>query len=117
MFSKTELDFLKGNLQVSETYARILHHRINKKVVSLREVIPLLTERGYQIPYVTENCNGVTEFSNASQETFATNQSEHTLKNTFFSLNTSENSIFSGRTSGSPEEIRTPVAGSKAPYA
>lgn len=36
MFSKAELDFLKGKLKVSETYARLLRYRINKKVESFR---------------------------------------------------------------------------------
>ena len=48
MFSKTELDFLKGKLNISETYAQLLRHRTNKKVESLREIIPILTENGYQ---------------------------------------------------------------------
>ena len=88
MFSKTELEFLKGKLKVSETYARLLRLRINKKVESLREVIPILTANGYQIPYVTENSNVVTEFSNASLRNPSFHQSENNLKNNSISPDT-----------------------------
>lgn len=64
MFSKTELEFIKGELQVSNSYARVLRYRINKKVESLREVLPHLIKNGYLIFCVTENSNDVTEFSN-----------------------------------------------------
>ena len=64
MFSKTELKFLKEEIQVSEGHARVLKYRINKKVKALKKVIPLLRKKGYDIPYIMENSNGVTEFSN-----------------------------------------------------
>lgn len=49
MFSRVELEFLKGNARISEGYGRVLQHRINKKLESFREVLPLLIQRGYQI--------------------------------------------------------------------
>jgi hypothetical protein len=88
MFSKAELEFLKGKNEMSEGYTRVLHHRITKKLENFKEVLPFLIEEGYQIPYVSENSNGVTEFSNTPLANSTLQQSEHTLKNGSFSPNT-----------------------------
>ena len=89
MLSKIELEFLKSPENFDADYRRVLRHRVNSKVQELREEIALLQKCGFG---VTENCNGVTEFSNGQQ-----------------SLNQAIN--------GSPGEIRTLVGGSKARYA
>jgi hypothetical protein len=66
MLRNAEIKFLQGK-RVSEQYSRVLHHRINRKLEKLSDIMPLLIENGYEIPHITECCNNVTENSNITQ--------------------------------------------------
>src|ERR687887_2753361 len=63
LLTKTELEWLNGNIQVSYTYQRKIKSDIKKKIRILQELeLPLLIEKGF-IPRptdVTANCNAVT---------------------------------------------------------
>ena len=75
MFSKRELDYLKGKIKPNYDYEKVLRSRINRKLRSLlNKDIPLLLENKdtrnwiYELRKqldreVTENRNMVTEFS------------------------------------------------------
>src|SRR3972149_4513693 len=71
MLSKIELEFLKAPENFDVDYRRVLRHRVNSKVQELREEMELLQKYGYD---VTENCNGVTKFSNGQQNQQNLNQ-------------------------------------------
>jgi hypothetical protein len=92
MLSKIELEFLKAPESFDADYRRVLRHRVNSKVQELREEIELLQKCGFS---VTENCNGVTEFSNGQQ---SPNQAVFGRQNVNY---------------GAPAGIRTRVFGSK----
>jgi hypothetical protein len=64
MLSKIELEFLKSPENFSGDYTRVLRHRIKAKTAQLRSELALLDVSGLS---VTENCNGITEFSNGQQ--------------------------------------------------
>jgi hypothetical protein len=64
MLSKIELEFLKSPESFNADYSRVLRHRIKAKTAQLRSELALLEGAGVS---VTENCNGVTEFSNGNQ--------------------------------------------------
>ena len=80
MFSNKEIDYLKGKIKPNQYYERVLRSRISRKIRDLKnETIPILIENDFtkkQIyelinqfeSNVTENSNGVTEFSNIQQE-------------------------------------------------
>jgi hypothetical protein len=63
LLTKTELDWLNGNIQLSYAYQRKIKSDIKKKIRILQELeLPLLIEKGF-IPRptdVTANCNTVT---------------------------------------------------------
>ena len=63
LLTKTELDWLNGNIQLSYAYERKIKSDIKKKIRVLQELeLPLLVEKGF-IPRtigVTSNCNIVT---------------------------------------------------------
>jgi len=70
MLSKTEIEFLKNPQGFNADYSRVMRHRIKTKAEDFRAQIALL--QGYGALEgnglnVTENCNGVTEFSNDKQ--------------------------------------------------
>ena len=71
MLSKSELEFLKSPESFSADYSRVLRHRIKAKSAELRDELALLAGSGLNI---TENCNGVTEFSNGQQTQISPNQ-------------------------------------------
>ena len=71
MLSKIELEFLKSPESFNADYSRVLRHRIKAKTTQLRDELALLEESGLS---VTENCNGVTEFSNGQQNQQSLNQ-------------------------------------------
>lgn len=64
MLSKIELEFLKSPESFDADYRRILRFRIKSKVQKIKSEIAFLEAHGIS---VTENCNGVTEFSNGQQ--------------------------------------------------
>ena len=76
MFSNKEIDYLKGKIKPNPDYERVLKSRISRKIKDLKnETIPLLIENDFTKKQtyelirqygnnVTENSNGVTEFSN-----------------------------------------------------
>ena len=70
MLSKVEVEFLKSPENFSADYARVLRHRIRAKSAQLRSELVLLNGSFG----VTENCNGVTEFSNGQQDQQNLNQ-------------------------------------------
>jgi hypothetical protein len=61
--TKTELEWLNGNIQLSYAYERKIKSDIKKKIRILQELeLPLLIEKGFisQPAAVTSNCNTVT---------------------------------------------------------
>jgi hypothetical protein len=63
LLTKTELQWLNGNIQLSYAYQRKIKSDIKKKVRTLQELeLPLLMEKGFilQNTGVTSNCNTVT---------------------------------------------------------
>jgi hypothetical protein len=64
MLSKKELKFLESPQSFDPAYSRVLRYRIKAKSAQLREALLLLQGNGLS---VTENCNSVTEYSNANQ--------------------------------------------------
>jgi hypothetical protein len=70
MLSKTEIEFLKSPEKFDSEYKRVLKCRVKAKSTQLRETLLLLQGNGLNI---TENCNSITEYSNAN---LSTNQAE-----------------------------------------
>jgi hypothetical protein len=67
LLTKTELQWLNGNIQLSCGYERKIKSDIKKKIRILQEVeLPLLMEKGFisQLTAVTSNCNAVTSNCN-----------------------------------------------------
>ena len=70
MFSRVELEFLKGETTVNPAYERVLLHRIQKKTKNLSSTLRLLAQNEKTRPLladlftVTGNSNSVTGFSN-----------------------------------------------------
>jgi hypothetical protein len=63
LLTKTELEWLNGNIQLSYAYQRKIKSDIKKKIRILQELeLPLLIEKGFipQTTGVTSNCNAVT---------------------------------------------------------
>ena len=63
LLTKTELEWLNGNIQLSYAYERKIKSDIKKKIRILQELeLPLLVEKGFipQTAGVTSNCNTVT---------------------------------------------------------
>ena len=73
MFSRAELEFLKGASAVSPAYERVLLHRIQKKTKSLSSTLHLLAQNEktkslfVELFSVTENSNCITDFSNSGK--------------------------------------------------
>ena len=70
MLSKTEIEFLKNPESFDAGYSRVMRHRIKTKAENFRAQIALMQGCGALEGNglnVTENCNGVTEFSNDNQ--------------------------------------------------
>ena len=67
-FSKAEIDFLKGVRTVNSSYERVLLHRIFRKLDCFKdEILPILARNQKTLMWVdgiTENRNGITDFSN-----------------------------------------------------
>jgi hypothetical protein len=62
LLTKTELEWLNGNIQLSNVYQRKIKSDIKKKIRILQELeLPLLIEKGFilQNTSVTSNCNTV----------------------------------------------------------
>jgi hypothetical protein len=65
LLTRSEIDWLLGNKEVSKLYERKLRYSIKKKIETLTELeIPLLAGRGFN---VTTYGNGVTANGNASR--------------------------------------------------
>ena len=64
MLSKVELEYLKAPEKFDAAYSRVLKCRIKAKSAHMQEEAMLLKGAGLS---VTENCNAVTDFSNANQ--------------------------------------------------
>ena len=71
MLSKNELRFLESPESFAPAYSRVLRHRIKTKKAELLKQLASLDNSGLN---VTENCNGVTEFSNGQQKQQSLNQ-------------------------------------------
>ena len=64
LLTRSEIDWLLGNKEVSKLYERKIRYSIKKKIETLTELeIPLLVDRGFN---VTTYSNGVTANGNAS---------------------------------------------------
>jgi hypothetical protein len=69
LLTKTELEWLNGNIQLSYSYQRKIKSDIKKKIRILQELeLPLLIEKGFipQTTGVTSNCNTVTANRNTN---------------------------------------------------
>ena len=71
------MEFLKNPQKFDADYSRVMRHRIKTKAEEFRAQIALL--QGFGVLggnglSVTENCNGVTEFSNGQQNQKGLNQ-------------------------------------------
>ena len=67
LLTKTELEWLNGNIHLSYAYQRKIKCDIKKKIRVLQELeLPLLIEKGFipQNTSVTSNCNTVTANDN-----------------------------------------------------
>ena len=75
LLSKTELEWLLGNKQLSSSYNRKIKSQIRKKTENFENFeLPLLLEKGLiSLSTVTKFSNGATKFSNT--------QNHHTTKN------------------------------------
>jgi hypothetical protein len=63
LLTKTEIQWLLGNVQPSRGYERKIRYSINRKITTLTKLeLPLLARRGFN---VTIHCNSVTARSNA----------------------------------------------------
>jgi hypothetical protein len=63
LLTKTEIEWLLGNVQPSKGYERKIRYSINRKIGTLTRLeMPLLASRGFN---VTIDCNSVTAGSNA----------------------------------------------------
>jgi hypothetical protein len=84
LLSRAELEFLKGTKPVNPNYERVLFHRIFKKLNFFRDkVLPVLVSNQKTVSWVesiTENCNGITNFSNDASKL-------EKLQNSLFSQN------------------------------
>ena len=73
MFSRVELEFLKGNVTVKPAYERVLLHRILKKTKNLSSTLRLLAQNEKTKHFVEElfsvtgNSNSITDFSNSKE--------------------------------------------------
>jgi hypothetical protein len=101
-FSKAEIDFLKGVRTVSLDYERVLLYRIFRKLDCFRdEILPILAinqKTQSWVEGITENCNGITDFSNSSHN-------REKLEESSFSQNDDE--IVVGRTGLEPATFCT----------
>jgi hypothetical protein len=65
LLTRTEIDWLLGNKEVSKLYERKIRYSIKKKIETLTELeIPLLMHRGFN---VTTHSNAVTTGGNAAE--------------------------------------------------
>jgi hypothetical protein len=66
MLSKAEVQFLKGEKQVSANYARVPRYRIRAKARTPRAVSddPETWQAAHSLGLITEKRNGITEFCN-----------------------------------------------------
>ena len=68
-FSRSELNYLKGEKTVNSNYERVLLHRIYKKLDCFRdEILPILANNSktrFYLESITENSNDITKFSNS----------------------------------------------------
>ena len=63
LLTRTEIEWLLGNVQPSRGYERKIRYSINRKITTLTKLeLPLLASRGFN---VTIHCNSVTASSNA----------------------------------------------------
>ena len=72
MFSKSEVDYLKGMKKVSKGYERYLRHSVNKKLIKFEEqILPIILDnestRSWFINLVRKNTNSIRENSNVTQ--------------------------------------------------
>ena len=102
LFSKAEMGFLKGTRAVNSSYERVLLHRIFRKLDCFRdEILPILARNQKTqswVESITENCNGITDFSNNSHN-------REKLENSLFSQNNDE--MLVGRTGLEPATFCT----------
>ena len=55
MFSKKELDYLKGDIKPNKNYKKMLRKRINRKIRALlNEDIPILSKNNYTHRWLSE---------------------------------------------------------------
>ena len=75
LLSKTELEWLLGNKQLSSNYNRKIKSQIRKKLENFKNFeLPLLVEKGLiSLPTVTKFGNGVTKYSNMENQSSCLN--------------------------------------------
>src|SRR5919202_9992 len=77
LLTKTELEWLNGNIQLSYAYERKVKSDIKRKIRILQELeLPLLIEKGFipQSTGVTSNCNNDTTGKNPNSSSFLQNK-------------------------------------------
>ena len=75
LLSKTELEWLLGNMQLSGNYNRKIKSQIRKKINNFQNFeLPLLIEKGLiSFSPVTKYSNGVTKYGNADTHSSSSN--------------------------------------------
>jgi hypothetical protein len=97
LLTKTELEWLNGNIQLSYAYQRKIKSDIKKKIRILKELeLPLLIEKGFipRTTSVTANCNTVTANCNtvtANCNTVTANCNDDTTEKNFNSASFLQN--------------------------
>ena len=79
--SRTELEWLLGEKQLSGSYNRKIKSQIKKKVENFEKFeLPLLLEKGLlSLSSVTKYGNGVTKFSNGENNSLSSSNDKHYL--------------------------------------
>jgi hypothetical protein len=75
LLSKTELEWLLGNKQLTSSYNRKIKSQIRKKLENFENFeLPLLLEKGLlSLSSVTKFGNGVTKYSNIQNQSYCSN--------------------------------------------
>ena len=79
--SRTEIEWLSGNKQLSTSYNRKIKSQIKKKIMNFEKFeLPLLLEKGLiSLPTVTKYGNVVTKYSNTPNQSSSYNDNLSTI--------------------------------------
>ena len=106
LFSRAEIDFLKGIKTVSSNYQRVLLHRIFRKLEFFKcETLPILARNQKTrswVENVTVNCNRITGFCNIARN-------DEMLPNSLFFQNSGKLEWTGGDLNPRPPECKSGV--------